>query len=206
MEQMVETLHRYGGCEPPVLFAEDETGNTDAPGASEQIAVMCVDRVGKLLFATTRALALSQRWNAALDASDAASRLLSLPGDIDTLYAAGLGQSRPQSEPAQAMPSRWSLCHPVVPELMLTVDTDGRQLPDAAQCCLLWLEEKPVTACLQALSPSERRVALLVARGLRNHEIAQMLCRSRRTVEFQLNSIYRKLQISCRTQLVRVLL
>ena len=58
---------------------------------------------------------------------------------------------------------------------------------------------------LQQLSPSERRVALLVAKGLRNEEVAEHLCRSPRTIEFQLNSIYRKLALSSRTQLLRLL-
>jgi DNA-binding CsgD family transcriptional regulator len=60
-------------------------------------------------------------------------------------------------------------------------------------------------AALQQLSPSERRVALLVAAGKRNLEVAQQLGKSLRTVEFQLNAIYRKLALSGRTQLVRAL-
>ena len=55
---------------------------------------------------------------------------------------------------------------------------------------------------LQCLTPTERRVAQLVAKGLRNDKIAEHLSRSRRTIEFQLNSIYRKLNISSRTELV----
>ena len=43
------------------------------------------------------------------------------------------------------------------------------------------------------------------ARGLSNDKLAEHLSRSRRTIEFQLNSIYRKLDISSRTELVRVL-
>lgn len=51
----------------------------------------------------------------------------------------------------------------------------------------------------------ERRVALLVARGKRNQEVAAELRKSLRTVEFQLNAIYRKLGLSGRTQLARAL-
>jgi DNA-binding NarL/FixJ family response regulator len=58
---------------------------------------------------------------------------------------------------------------------------------------------------LGQLSPSERKVALLVAEGLRNEQIAQRLSRSRRTVESQLNAIFGKLGIVCRAQLVRAL-
>ena len=58
---------------------------------------------------------------------------------------------------------------------------------------------------LQALSPCERRVALLAAEGCRNREIARRLNRSERTVEYQLNSIYRKMNLEHRGQLVRAL-
>lgn len=58
---------------------------------------------------------------------------------------------------------------------------------------------------LQFLTPSERRVALLVAEGLRNHDVARQLGKSPRTVDFQLNAIYRKLGVASRTELARLL-
>ena len=58
---------------------------------------------------------------------------------------------------------------------------------------------------LQFLSPSERRVALLVAEGCPNNEVARRLGKSSRTVEFQLNMIYKKLCITGRTELARAL-
>jgi DNA-binding CsgD family transcriptional regulator len=58
---------------------------------------------------------------------------------------------------------------------------------------------------LQFLTPSERRVALLVAEGCPNNEVARRLDKSPRTVEFQLNMIYKKLCISGRTELAHVL-
>ncbi len=58
---------------------------------------------------------------------------------------------------------------------------------------------------LQFLTPSERRVALLVAEGLRNHDVARRLGESPRTVDFQLNAIYRKLGVTSRTELARLL-
>src|SRR3546814_14179699 len=48
---------------------------------------------------------------------------------------------------------------------------------------------------LHRLTPTERRVAQLVAKGLRNDKIVEPLSRSRRTIEFQLNSLYRTLDI-----------
>ena len=58
---------------------------------------------------------------------------------------------------------------------------------------------------LQFLTPSERRVALLVAEGLRNHDVAHQLGKSPRTVDFQLSAIYRKLGVTSRTELARLL-
>lgn len=201
MDQVI--VQRHGGCEPVAAFPEDDPARHEERSQSGRLAVMCVDDRGRLLFATDRALALCERWNEALEPTAAALRL---PGGIDALYAAAhavRGQA-PSTLP-ESMPGRWSVHHPACPELILTVDVDGRQ-PRGGGCGLLWLEEDPLPFRLQALSPSERRVALLVAQGLRNHQIAEQLCRSRRTVEFQLNSIYRKLEVSCRTQLVRALL
>jgi DNA-binding CsgD family transcriptional regulator len=58
---------------------------------------------------------------------------------------------------------------------------------------------------LSALTASEREVALLVAGGARNQAVASQLGKSLRTVEFQLNSIYRKLGLCSRTELARLL-
>ena len=62
-----------------------------------------------------------------------------------------------------------------------------------------------VVPLLKSLSPSERKVAALVAAGLRNGDIAQQLCRSRKTIESQVSSIFRKLDVANRTQLARLL-
>jgi DNA-binding CsgD family transcriptional regulator len=56
----------------------------------------------------------------------------------------------------------------------------------------------------EMLTPGELRVALLVAEGSANKEVAAALFVSRRTVESHLMSVYRKLQISSRSQLVRL--
>jgi DNA-binding CsgD family transcriptional regulator len=54
---------------------------------------------------------------------------------------------------------------------------------------------------LDALTPSERRVCDLAAEGLSNPEIANALFVSRATVESQLHSAYRKLDLSSRAEL-----
>jgi DNA-binding CsgD family transcriptional regulator len=55
------------------------------------------------------------------------------------------------------------------------------------------------------LTPHELRVALLVAEGRSNPEVAAELFVSRKTVEFHLGQIYRKLGLRSRTELARLL-
>jgi DNA-binding CsgD family transcriptional regulator len=56
-----------------------------------------------------------------------------------------------------------------------------------------------------ALTPSERRIALLAAEGRSNQEIAQALFVTTKTVETHLGHTYRKLDITSRTQLTTAL-
>ncbi|MCU1785294.1 LuxR C-terminal-related transcriptional regulator [Pseudomonas sp. 13B_2.1_Bac1] len=60
-------------------------------------------------------------------------------------------------------------------------------------------------AILSQLSPAERSVALLTQSGLSNQEIADQLGRQVGTVKDHLTSIYEKLGVSRRTQLVKAL-
>jgi DNA-binding CsgD family transcriptional regulator len=58
---------------------------------------------------------------------------------------------------------------------------------------------------VESLTPSERRVAEMAALGQSNREIAQALFVTQRTVEVHLTSVYRKLEISSRSQVAAVL-
>jgi DNA-binding NarL/FixJ family response regulator len=58
---------------------------------------------------------------------------------------------------------------------------------------------------VDALTPSEQRVARFVAEGMSNREVAQHLFVSTRTVEAQLRSAYAKLGISSRQALPEAL-
>ncbi|MYW63358.1 AAA family ATPase [Streptomyces sp. SID8379] len=59
---------------------------------------------------------------------------------------------------------------------------------------------------LDGLTPQELRVALAVGRGVTNHEAAEQLFLSVKTVEFHLGNIYRKLDgVHRRAQLVRLI-
>lgn len=54
---------------------------------------------------------------------------------------------------------------------------------------------------LDVLTPREREVAAMVARGMRNKEIAQTLSISEGTVKIHLHSVYEKLEVSGRLEL-----
>lgn len=54
------------------------------------------------------------------------------------------------------------------------------------------------------LTPRELEVIELVAEGLSNREVAQRLCRSPRTIENHLRSVYQKLDVRNRVEMIRV--
>jgi DNA-binding CsgD family transcriptional regulator len=58
---------------------------------------------------------------------------------------------------------------------------------------------------LQSLTPSERRVANVAARGLTTRQIAEALFVTPKTVEFHLRHIYQKLDISSRGELLALM-
>jgi DNA-binding NarL/FixJ family response regulator len=60
-------------------------------------------------------------------------------------------------------------------------------------------------AAIGELTPSERRIAELVAEGKTNKEAAAILVVADRTIESALTQIYRKLGVRSRTQLARKL-
>jgi DNA-binding CsgD family transcriptional regulator len=60
-------------------------------------------------------------------------------------------------------------------------------------------------AGLDSLTASERRIAEYASEGLTNREIAQTLFITTRTVEGHLTSIFRKLQLSSRSELGAIL-
>jgi DNA-binding CsgD family transcriptional regulator len=62
------------------------------------------------------------------------------------------------------------------------------------------------TAVQDELTPQERQVALLVARGGTNREAAAELFLSTKTIEFHLSNAFRKLGVRTRTELAYLLL
>jgi two-component system nitrate/nitrite response regulator NarL len=66
-------------------------------------------------------------------------------------------------------------------------------------------KKKPAGHFLKALTPTEQRIASLVAEGLSNKEIATRQDVTERTVKAHLGSIYRKLDVSGRLALAMLL-
>lgn len=165
--------------------------------------VMLLDAKCSVRFATTEARRLCEQWNDSLD--EVACAGFQLPNDLDSLLSRAAGRGWDVG--------RSGVCvrHPCCPELTVTIQV-GTATPGI--CVHGWYlltfavqgsEREEAALALRQLSPGERRVALLVAEGLRNEEVAQRLQRSRRTVEYQLNVIFRKLDLTNRSQLVRAL-
>jgi DNA-binding CsgD family transcriptional regulator len=61
------------------------------------------------------------------------------------------------------------------------------------------------TAALRELTPREREIALLVAEGHSNDEVAAALSKSVLTIKTQLNAVFRKLGLKRRAQLIALL-
>ncbi|HZG88166.1 LuxR family transcriptional regulator [Paenibacillus sp.] len=97
------------------------------------------------------------------------------------------------------------------PTPTFVLDTRGARLEGYLRKLIgrLALEEPPMSLSstkLQLLSAREREVVQLVAEGLRNAEIGDRLFVSEITIKKHLTSIYQKLQIKNRAELVKTLL
>ena len=64
------------------------------------------------------------------------------------------------------------------------------------------ISQNPETKRIAALSPRERQVIQAIGRGLKNSQIAEQLCLSETTVRHHLTSIYAKLEVSDRLELL----
>jgi DNA-binding CsgD family transcriptional regulator len=174
-------------------------------------AILFVNAHGVQQFVTPQARRLCELWNSGLDEPSrmADARDLRLPAGIAGLLRAAT--SRGWDVRTTGVLVR----HPKLDGLAVTLQVGT--LPGTSSLSgylLMFVTDTDVASAetradaertLRQLTPSERRVALLVAAGLRNQDIAQRLQRSRRTIEYQLNAIFRKLDLTSRTQLVRAL-
>jgi DNA-binding NarL/FixJ family response regulator len=78
----------------------------------------------------------------------------------------------------------------------------------------IWIDNSKIKALMQhvectkdprldeSLSKKEREIIIFISQGLTNREIASALCNSEQTVKTHISSIFRKLKVSRRSQLV----
>ena len=69
-----------------------------------------------------------------------------------------------------------------------------------------WTYERRPVCGWESLTETERRVAELVSQGLTNRAVARQMFLSRHTVDFHLRHVFRKLDVTSRVQLARVVL
>lgn len=155
-------------------------------------ALAFFDWRGVLLYRNTNGEAQFERWNRALPCGQETA---SLPAAL---------------RPGFVRSDRsLQLRHPHLPGLSASLDPypDGFVLRFSDQQTLGGTAEfsAQALAALKKLTPSEQRVARLAVEGLRNDQIAKRLSRSPRTIEFQLHCAFRKLGVSNRVQLSRLL-
>jgi len=67
--------------------------------------------------------------------------------------------------------------------------------------CQRLLDELPIPADPRRLTPTQAKVAHLVATGLSNRQVAERLSLSTKTVDCHLYRVFKKLRISHRTEL-----
>jgi DNA-binding CsgD family transcriptional regulator len=127
---------------------------------------------------------------AVLEDSPARLVLAQALADYGTLLRE-LGRRRKGRDPLRRAITLADECGaPVLAERARAELTAGGGRPPAAE-----------TEGVAALTPAERRVAMLAARGRTNREIAQTLFVTEKTVEYHLSHAYRKLGIRSRWQL-----
>jgi DNA-binding CsgD family transcriptional regulator len=175
------------------------------------LPVLFVDDRRRLSFATDEAYERCAVWNLGPERAGQlnARECFRVPADI----ARACAQFMDNPAAYAASKNEIRVMHANIPGLSATV---SMRTPRRGCSCHTFVVtfstqragERAPTAALQALSQltqSERQVALLVAGGQRNQDVARTLGKSLRTVEFQLNVIYRKLGVRSRTQLTGIL-
>ena len=155
-------------------------------------ALVFFEHRGALLCQNAHGESQFKRWNRALRQGQEAA---SLPAALHTAFQ---GSDAPLQLQHPELPGLSAVLEPTPGGFVLRLlDTPIPEGADELSAHAL--------AALQKLSRSEQRVARLVVKGLRNDQVAERLCRSPRTVEFQLNSTFRKLGVRNRVQLSRLL-
>ena len=196
--------------------------------ASESEPLMLVGADGSLLFCNEQAYKACSVWNQALPRDTGLGPML--PDDVGSLLsccdAAGLehddhDNDRPHAGPRASARNAVTVRHPLRPHLGIRIEATEHMHALRRQACYILrsidtsehahpggrrsLHDALPADPLQKLTPRERIVARMVSEGLGNDDIARRLNRSRRTVESQLVSVFRKLEVRSRVQVLRIL-
>ena len=168
------------------------TPRTSRRGLVELPAVIMLDVCGRTLFCTPAARTLCSRFEIGFTATSSG-----LSAVVQGCLAAGVS-------PRAGM-SRLVSTSDV--DVTITSCLDSRLVGagNAPHYMVVLSQRAPNAAdsWLQGLTPSERRIAHLVGQGMRNKQIADALSISSRTVECHMNTIFQKLGLGSRAQLVR---
>lgn len=207
-------VRRSCGCRDPgtVPMAPDLVEALARAGRAEEAEAALAEH-------TDHARAANDRW-ALATMTRCAALLTDDPHEANRLFAAALDQ-HPTDVPFDA--ARTRLCwgerlrrsreiaasRPLLEQALSTFNRLGAR-PWAARAAaeLRAAGQQPRAvrpSDLSALSPQEMHCALAVAEGMSNRETAAALFVSPKTVEYHLAKVYRKLEISSRTQLIRLL-
>jgi DNA-binding CsgD family transcriptional regulator len=197
----------YSALVPPVLVAPELVGD-EREAAHAQAAQML--REGQR-WGTARAIGMAMRARGRLEGGarslelleEAARVLEPSPARIEHGWALlDLGAALRRSN------RRAAARDPLRRALDLAEECGARELADRAGEELRAAggrPRRPRLSGVDALTPSERRVAAMAADGHSNPEIAQALFVTKKTVEAHLGSAYRKLGIRSRTELAKAL-
>jgi DNA-binding CsgD family transcriptional regulator len=187
--------------------ASTQIGDRSAAQALAQDEVELAERFGapRATANALRVLGLIEGGSTGVELLQRAAALLEASGaqlvKAEVLVELGAALRRARQRAAAREPLRAGLA--------LADRCGAKSLAERAQVELQATGARPRSLMLvgaDALTPSERRVCDLVAKGHSNPEVAQHLFVTRGTVEAHLRSAYRKLHISSRTQLGQALL
>jgi DNA-binding CsgD family transcriptional regulator len=175
-------------------------------------AIVLDSRCG-VIFSNKEGIDLLRRWSGERCTSAKASVASGLPPEIvaacDRLR---FGRKDAGRRTRPTFGGRIYLRHPQSPSLsaVIALERSPRDRRVAVFCILVQDRFRDNMAGgrrdqLAMLTIAERRVAKLVAEGMRNSDIAASLGKSTTTVKSQLAAVFAKLQIGSRTQLAAVL-
>jgi DNA-binding NarL/FixJ family response regulator len=178
--------------------------NAEFELAAEELELARRGEVTRVVIRDLRVLGLAERGSAGIEllteAVDTGERYPPRLDYIQALVDLGAAQRRANQRAAAREPLRKAL--------ELSYRGGATALASHARTELTATGARPrniMRSGIDALTPSERRVADLAAEGLTTRQIAEALFVTPKTVEFHLRNTYQKLDITSRTQLTDAL-